>query len=128
MLQIMLWWIAPLAIFLIKRDSKFVSFHALQALLLQAVYVLTIIACLVLAFGVFVLAAVFSPEGSNNLPPEFYFLMPVLWLSWMGMGVVVLLAGVVYGVRAGRGEWAEYPVLGQFARRILKLGPGGIQV
>ena len=42
MLQIMLWWIAPLAIFLIKRDSKFVSFHALQALLLQAVYVLTI--------------------------------------------------------------------------------------
>ena len=31
MLQIMLCWIAPLAIFLIKRQSKFVSFHALQA-------------------------------------------------------------------------------------------------
>ena len=27
--------------------------------------------------------------------------MPVLWLSFMGMGVVVLLAGIVYGVKAG---------------------------
>ena len=52
--------------------------------------------------------------------------MPVLWLSWMGMGVIVLLAGVIYGVKAGRGEWAEYPVLGQLSRRILKLGPGGV--
>jgi uncharacterized membrane protein len=128
MLQILLWWIAPLAIFLIKRNSKFVSFHALQALLLQAVYVLTIIAGLVLALGVFVLAAVLSPEGKNTFPPEFYFLMPVLWLSWMGMGVTVLLAGIVYGVKAGRGEWAEYPYLGRLARNILKLGPGGIQL
>ena len=126
MLQILLWWIAPLAILLIKRDSKFVSFHALQALLLQAVYVLTVIAGLVLAFGVFVLAVALAPGGRDGLPPEFYFLMPVLWLSWMGMGVVVLLAGIIYGVKAGRGEWAEYPYLGPLARRILKLGPGGL--
>ncbi len=128
MLQIMLWWIAPLAIFLIKRDSKFISFHALQALLLQAVYVLTLIAGMVFALGVFILAAAVSPEGSNALPPEFYFLMPALWLSWMGMGVVVLLGGIVYGVKAGRGEWAEYPYLGPIARRMLKLGPGGTQL
>jgi uncharacterized membrane protein len=128
MLQILLWWIAPLAIFLIKRNSKFVSFHALQALLLQAVYLLTIIAGLILAFGVFVLAAILSPEGTSGPPPEFYFLMPVLWLSLMGMGVVVLLAGITYGVRAGRGEWAEYPYLGRLARNMLKIGPGGIQL
>ncbi len=121
MLQIMLWWIAPLAIFLIKRDSKFVSFHALQALLLQAVYVLTIMAGLVLAFAVFVLAAAIAPGGRDGLPPEFYFLMPVLWLSWMGMGVIVLLAGIIYGVKAGRGEWAEYPVLGRLALKVLNL-------
>ncbi len=126
MLQIMLWWIAPLAIFLIKRDSKFVSFHALQALLLQVVYVLTIMAGLVLAFGSLFWPLPSLREEETSLPPEFYFLMPVLWLSWMGMGVVVLLGGVIYGVKAGRGEWAEYPVLGQLSRRILKLGPGGV--
>ncbi len=128
MLQILLWWIAPLAILLLKRDSKFISFHALQALLLQAVYVLTLIAGLVLAFGVFGLAIALAPGGRDALPPEFYFLMPVLWLSWMGMGVVVLLAGIVYGVKAGRGEWAEYPYLGRLARNILKIGPGGVQL
>jgi uncharacterized membrane protein len=36
-LQIFTWWIGPLAIYLAKRDSKFVSFHAMQALLWQFV-------------------------------------------------------------------------------------------
>jgi len=31
----------------------------------------------------------------------------------------------VYGIKAGNGEWAEYPVLGRLARRWLKIGPGG---
>src|SRR5437764_6938067 len=128
MLQIMLWWIAPLAILLIKRKSKFVSFHALQALLLQAAYVLTLIAGLILALGLCVIASVLSPERGNGLPPEFYFLMPVFWLSWMGMGLVVLLGAIVYGVKAGRGEWAEYRYLGPLARKILKLGPGGVEL
>jgi uncharacterized membrane protein len=38
MLQIVGLWIAPLIIFVIKRESRFVSFHALQALLLQVLY------------------------------------------------------------------------------------------
>ena len=36
--QVVGWWIAPLVIFLLKRESRFVSFHALQALLLQIAY------------------------------------------------------------------------------------------
>jgi len=73
MLQILLWWIAPLAIFLIKRNSKFVSFHALQALLLQAVYVLTIIAGLILAFGVFVWPLSFLRKEQVDLRLSFIF-------------------------------------------------------
>jgi uncharacterized membrane protein len=120
MLQIMLWWIAPLAIFLIKRDSKFVAFHALQALLLQVVYILLIIAGFILWFGVFFLAmAVSSTSGHAHPRPEFFMLMPLLWLCFMGMGVMVLLTAIVYGVKAGRGEWAEYPMLGQIALKIL---------
>ena len=37
-LQLVSGWIAPLVIFLVKRNSRFVSFHALQALLLQGLY------------------------------------------------------------------------------------------
>ena len=38
MLPIVGLWIAPLIIFVVKRESRFVSFHALQALLLQVTY------------------------------------------------------------------------------------------
>jgi len=127
MLQIMLWWIAPLAIFLIKRKSKFISFHALQALLLQIVYVLLLLGEFMLGVAVFFLDAAAAPSTPHAPPPpEFFILMPVLWLSWMGMGLAVLLAAIIYGVRAGRGEWAEYPVLGQLALKILKLRSGGV--
>jgi len=37
-LQLVGWWIPPLVIFLVKRDSRFVSFHALQPLLLQIIW------------------------------------------------------------------------------------------
>ena len=36
-----------------------------------------------------------------------------------------LLLAIIYGVKAGRGEWAEYPLLGRLARHILHIGPGG---
>lgn len=127
MLQIMRWWIAPLAIFLIKRNSKFISFHALQALLLQAVYVILLLGEFLLGIAAFFLVSATTPASSHAPPPpEFFILMPVLWLSWMGMGLVVLLGAIVYGVRAGRGEWAEYPVLGKLALKILKLRSGGV--
>ena len=127
MLQIMLWWIAPLAIFLIKRNSKFISFHALQALLLQAVCVILLLGEFLLGIAAFFLVSATTPASSHAPPPpEFFILMPVLWLSWMGMGLVVLLGAIVYGVRAGRGEWAEYPVLGKLALKILGLRSGGV--
>ena len=37
-LQLVGGWIAPLVVFLVKRESLFVSFHALQVLLLQGLY------------------------------------------------------------------------------------------
>jgi len=51
--------------------------------------------------------------------------MPMLWLDGMSIWGAMVVVAIVYGVKAGRGEWAEYPFLGRLARRILKLGPGG---
>jgi hypothetical protein len=39
-LMISTWWIGPLIIFVIKRSSRFVSFHALQALFWQIIFTL----------------------------------------------------------------------------------------
>ena len=125
-LQLIGSWIAPLVIFLIRRDSRFVSFHALQALLLQIVHVIVImlfVVCLIMV-GVFgALNAVGKPPSS---PPVALFLVfPLFWLFMFGAQITILVIAILYCIKAGRGEWAEYPVLGRLARRMLKIGPGG---
>ena len=119
-------WIAPLVIFLLKRNSRFVSFHALQVLLLQGLYFFF---SMVLVGGVFILGIssfASHPSGiRHDLPPEFLFFFLAFWLFSMGWFVLILVLAIMYGIKAGRGEWAEYPVLGRLARRILGIGPRG---
>ena len=125
-LQIVGWWIAPLIIFLIKRDSKFAAFHSLQALLLQILYMFVLAAFMVVWFASFFLVMSHAHTGKDVPPPPgFFILMPLIWLGWMGMWALMLVVAIVYGVKAGRGEWAEYPILGRLARKILNIGPGG---
>jgi uncharacterized membrane protein len=126
MLQIVGLWIAPLIIFVVKRESRFVSFHALQALLLQVLYLFLMGLGVVFWFGAVVLTMVAGhASGSSSSPPAFFVFMPMLWLDWMSIWGAMVVVAIVYGVKAGRGEWAEYPYLGRLARKILKLGPGG---
>jgi uncharacterized Tic20 family protein len=125
-LQIVGWWIAPLVIFLIKRESRFVSFHALQALFLQIANVMLMAIFVVAWFaGLFVMVASIPGNKGAPSPIGFFMLFPLLWLGFIALWVIVLTAAVVFGIKAGRGEWAEYPVLGRLARSVLKIGPGG---
>jgi uncharacterized membrane protein len=128
LLQIVGLWIAPLIIFLVKRESKFVSFHALQALLLQVCYLFLMGVGVFFCFGAIVLTMISAHAGGGeSSPPAFMIFMPMLWLDWMCIWGAMVVIAIVYGVKAGRGEWAEYPYLGRLARRILKLGPGRVQ-
>jgi uncharacterized membrane protein len=125
-LQLVGGWIAPLVIFLIKRNSRFVSFHALQALLLQGLYFLAMLLMVgsVLVLGVS--SMIFhQPAQHNSLPPGFVILFPLIWLGAMGCWALMLVVAIVYGIKAGRGEWSAYPLLGALARKILKIGPEG---
>jgi uncharacterized membrane protein len=125
-LQLVGWWIAPLIIFVVKRESRFTSFHALQALLLQIAYMILMGGFMVLWFGSIVLTVVQHSGNKGAAPPALFILMPLIWLGFMGLWGIMLVIAIVYGVKAGRGEWAEYPLLGSLARKILKIGPGGI--
>lgn len=126
-LQLVGWWIAPLIIFVIKRQSKFVSFHALQALLLQLVQMIVFGVVMVAWFFLIFSTVVLHPAPKNAPPPPAVFVVfPLIWLAMMSLWVLLITVAIVYGIKAGSGEWAEYPVLGRLARRMLRLGPCGV--
>ena len=86
--------IAPLVIYLIKKDSKFVAFHSLQALFFQ----------LAIMVG--------------------YAIAGLLWVVGIGVllsglvGLANLILAIVAGIKSYNGEWYEYPVVGRLARQM----------
>ena len=119
-LQMVGWFIAPLVILVVRRESRFVSFHALQALLLQVTYVLLFVVFMVIWFAVMFGTIARAGSMPNAQPPPVIFaIFPLFWLAWMALWILMIVAAIVYAIKAGRGEWAEYPLLGKLARRLL---------
>jgi uncharacterized protein len=108
--------IGPLVIFCVKQNSRFVKFHSLQALICHAIYLALLFAGMAMFFVVMFSSLIHNPPPPHNQgpPPGFVFLFPFLWLGFMGGWVVNLILGVVYALKANRGEWATYPVFGKW--------------
>lgn len=115
-LMIVTSFIGPLVIYLVKRESRFVSFHALQALFWQLAYFLVMMVGMGLWF-VFLFSM--AAGGKSQEPPVGFILSFFgLWLLIMGFWVLTLVLGIVYGIKASKGEWAAYPIVGGWARRV----------
>ena len=116
-------WVGPLAILLIQKKSQFVSFHALQALLWQIFLTVLYVASMAAFFAVMIGTVVSMPQGKTTQPPQFpiaiFVLFPIFWLIMMGSFAVSLTLGIIYAIKAVRGEWADYPLIGRWARRIV---------
>lgn len=129
-LQLLGGWIGPLVIFFVKRQSRFVSFHALQVLLFQGIllfFTMVGVTALFLSFGLSL--AMGAPQNKESGPPLFFFLFfGVFMLTAMLSWILKLVLAITYGVKAGNGQWAEYPLLGKLARNILHIGPGGAEL
>lgn len=121
LLQVFSGFIGPLVIFCVKQDSKFVKYHALQSLIWQTAYMILGFGAMAIFF-VFMMGSVMHmphgvPHQPNQPPPAFVFLFPLIWIFWMGGWVVNLILGIVYGIKANRGEWAGYPLIGKLLLR-----------
>jgi uncharacterized Tic20 family protein len=121
-LQLVGWIIAPLIIFFLRPNSRFVRFHALQAVFLQLAYMVMWM-CAMLVWFVFIFGTVASAGKSGPPSPMFFVLFGFLWVIGMGLWLALLVMAVMYGIKAGKGEWAAYPVVGGWARRVLADDP-----
>jgi uncharacterized Tic20 family protein len=121
-LMIFSWFWAPLIIYFAKRDSRFVAFHALQALYWQliwiCVWIVTFGAFFALTFSATIASA--GAHGPGKIPPAFVLFFPLIGLGIMGGWVINLVLGILFGIKASHGEWARYPLLGRWALRHAK--------
>jgi uncharacterized Tic20 family protein len=107
--------IGPLVIFCVKQNSRFVRFHSLQALIWHAIYLgLVFLFMVVFLVGMFTSLIHNPPQQHSQAPPAFFYFFPFVWLGFMGGWVVNVILGVVYAIKANRGEWATYPVYGKW--------------
>lgn len=120
-LQLFGGFIGPLVIFIVKRKSRFVAFHAIQALIWQATYIVAAMIGVVLWLIVFIgTIATHVHAGPSAGPPfEIFILFPLIWFFFLGGWVVTLILAIVYGIKANQGEWAGYPIIGRWARRMI---------
>jgi uncharacterized Tic20 family protein len=114
LLQLFSWWMGPLIIYFVERDSPFVRLHAMQAVLWQASSAILYMVC----FAFMIPLATMAPKsgsGGDAMSAVFVF-------GFFAIFALVALANFViaiyYAVKASSGIWAEYPVLGRLARKI----------
>jgi uncharacterized Tic20 family protein len=112
---------APLAIYFAKRhESRFVAFHALQALLWQGVVVASFFPPIfVFMFMTGIGIPESSPAARNSLAPpsEVVFAVLVAWGLLMLLGLVNLACTVYMAARAHSGHWSRYPGVGALVER-----------
>jgi uncharacterized Tic20 family protein len=70
-LMISTWWIGPLRINLLRKHSRFVSFHALQTLCWQIIYTFLYVAGMAVFFAVRFSTALSVPRGEASTPGPF---------------------------------------------------------
>ena len=121
-LMIFSWFWAPLIIYFAKRDSRFVAFHALQALVWQIIWVCAWVVTFGAIFALTLSTTFVSggAGGAGTMPPVFVVVFPLLWVGIMGGWVLNLVLGIVFGINASHGEWARYPLLGRWTLRRVK--------
>lgn len=85
--------LAPLLIYLLQKDkSKFVAFHAMQAILFEVIF-----------WALYIILAI-SLVGILLIP--FAIIAHLIW-------------GILAIIRSAQGDWYEIPIIGKIARNIV---------
>jgi hypothetical protein len=80
---------------------------------------------ILLLFVLFVIAVAaqivqLAHQHGTPAPPFGIFVMfPIFWLCVVVLGMLNVVLGLVFGVKASSGEWTSYPIAGPWARRVV---------
>ena len=96
--------VGPLVLYVMKKDdSKFVAFHALQAVIFAAVASVTFLVVLGLGGAIAAMAGLPALFAVSLMPAK------LIWLA-------AVVVDTLWCIKAHDGEWAELPVIGGWAK------------
>lgn len=111
----------PIIFWAINRDkSKYVSFHALQALFFHIAYIFILVIVIIFmvfgGMGVGMLASIGS--HAHNSPPVFFVFFIFILYGFMFIYIFGCMAYAIYiGIKAYNGEFKKYPIIGNIVYR-----------
>ena len=115
LLAIFTGFLGPLILYFVKRDdSKFAAFHALQALYFTLLVAVVQVAIYVLGFGL--MFATSASSHSHSAPPAGFFggfFAAMCFVTLIGIGELIYF--IVMCIKANKGEWARYFIVGDWA-------------
>jgi uncharacterized membrane protein len=103
-------WISGLIFFLIEKDSKFVRFHGMQSILLNALAAVVAFALWVIVF----ILALIAGQLADALGTIIGLLGTLLYLAFV---LAILIAWVMCLIRAYQGKYFKLPIIGNFAEK-----------
>jgi uncharacterized membrane protein len=108
--------VAPLVILIFKRDSKFVAFHAIQALLMSMAWVGVFMVTLFGMAGAAIARSPYPASGTHpaTIPFQALLVFPIFLLGIAGW----MVCNVVLAARANAGHWSALPGFGWLARKL----------
>ena len=117
-LQLFGGFIAPLIIFIVKRESKFVRFHALQPLIWQVCVIILSMVFVFILMGTMIFTIPMEAQPKSAEPPVAFFVMfGGMWLLIGGSWVANIILAIFYGIKANEGAWSRYPLIGRLAAK-----------
>ncbi len=96
--------LVPIIIFVIEKDSKFVKFHAMQAILLS-------VTAFVLAIVIGILAGILLVAGSFV---GYSIFLALIWI----VAIAILVISIIAAVKSYKYEIYKLPLIGNWAEKI----------
>lgn len=110
-------WVIALISVIMEKENRFVRFHAIQALLFNAAFivlyiVLAILQVVIMAVSVGAAAAAGDAGGAIGL---------ILWLIslliWMVVPIIMLIGIILAAIKAYQGQMYKLPIIGNMAEK-----------
>jgi uncharacterized membrane protein len=102
--------ITGLVFFLIEKSSRLVRFHAMQAILLGAVWIVLLIVLSIVSFVLTLIVGQFSGLLATLISL-------VLWLLYFVVWIALVIGWIFCLIKAYQGQYFKLPILGNFAEK-----------